>query len=151
MSEPALPDVREWAIAQQIPGVGRRGPVGYEAQVAYSQAHGLPEPAREERAPREKRQRAFSGPSCSCGRRWEGLVECHCRRCHVHFKSVSSFDQHIMPIPGTERTWCADPLTLTYRSGSHKGERKFREIAAHHGLMIVRAEERPDQEEIESR
>lgn len=155
---PAPPAIRQWAIANSIPGVGQRGPVGYEALVAYAQAHGLPEPERLERAAtppspaaKPRKPRTWAGPSCSCGRRWEGLKECHCSRCHVHFRSEFAFDAHLLLIPNTEDTRCVDPLTIEYRSGVHKGERKFREIMAHHGLIIVRAEDRPDQEEIQSR
>lgn len=150
------PLIREWAIGQGL--AGARGPIGYDVQVAYADAFGLSEPERPERLPRErvmgvaaKRERKFTGSACTCGRKWEGLRECHCARCHVHFRSEASFDGHLQLVPNTEDVVCVDPLTIVYRSGAKKGERKYREVAAHHGLIIVRAEERPDQTEIESR
>lgn len=144
----ALPDVRSWAIGQGLPGVGARGPVSYEAQLAYARAHELPDPPRQERAQVVKKERKFSGAVCGCGRRWEGNVECHCRRCHRHFRSVITFDMHIVPVPGTEGTMCANPEAIYYRSGARKGEPKMRRVHAHHGDIYVRAEERPDQESI---
>ena len=154
MTAPTLPGVREWALANAVAGVGTRGPIGYDVHVAYAEAHGLPQPERQERPVQQReRQRSsrFRGAVCSCGRKWEGLVECHCRRCHRHFRSEVPFDAHLRPIPGTEESECVDPLTILVRSGARKGERKFREVAAHYGLIFVRAEERPDQTEIESR
>lgn len=140
--------VRAWAIQQGLPGVGARGPVGYDAQLAYARAHNLPDPPRTERVPVVKRQRKFTGATCDCGRRWEGHVECHCKRCHRHFRSVITFDMHLVPVPATDGTMCADPERIVYRSGKHKGERKMRRVRAHHGDIYVRAEERPDQESI---
>lgn len=145
----AYADVRTWALEQGLPGVGARGPVGYEAQLAYARAHGLPDPERQERPqPAERKERKFTGATCSCGRRWEGLVEAHCTRCHAHFRSAIPFDMHIVGIPATEATMCADPGKIQYRSGVRKGEPKLRLVHGHHGDLWVRAEERPPQESI---
>jgi hypothetical protein len=157
MSAPPLPEIRQWAVLQGLPGAGRRGPVSYDVQVAYAEQFGLPAPDRVERPlrnsprPTASPARPFRGSSCRCGRRWEGAVECHCSRCHKHFRSETSFDGHLRLIPGTERAECVDPLAIYYRSGAKKGEPKYREVAVHHGLLIVRAEDRPDQLEIETR
>ena len=36
--------------------------------------------------------------SCSCGRQWTGLAQCHCGKCHCHFTTESSFDRHRMDL-----------------------------------------------------
>lgn len=139
--------VRAWAIGHGLIGERARGPIGHNVKVAYAKAHDLPEPEKPP-APASKRERKFSGSVCSCGRAWEGLVECHCRRCHLHFRSVIGFDMHLAAVPGTDETRCLPVEQIRYRSGQNKGEPKLRIVRAHHGELVVRAEERPDQESI---
>lgn len=156
MGEPLLtttvPDLRVWAIGQGL--AGTRGPIGYDTQLAYADAFGLPAPPPP--APRTttvpvrapKRERKFAGSTCSCGRRWEGLVECHCRGCHRHFRASTWFDLHLSLGPDGETSVCSDPHDITYRSGVRKGEPKMRLVRSHHGEVWTSAEERPSQESI---
>lgn len=144
----ALPDVRSWAIQQGL--AGTRGPIGYDVQVAYATAHGVdappqPEP-RKVTVPRKSERRARKNTQCTCGREWEGLVECHCSGCHRHFRTVTWFDLHLVLAADGETSRCVDPATVTYRSGGKKGEPKMRLAHGHHGDLWTSAEERPPQE-----
>jgi hypothetical protein len=61
--------------------------------------------------------------SCGgCGRRWDGLSQAHCARCHNHFSSVNNFDAHrrdggCRP-PQTARRDNGQPI-FTARQGPH--------------------------------
>jgi hypothetical protein len=51
-----------------------------------------------------------------CERRWTGLTECHCARCHAHFGGITAFDRHLSPSgcrsPGSVRTRHDQPAFL---------------------------------------
>jgi hypothetical protein len=51
---------------------------------------------------------------CGCGRRWTGLAEAHCPRCHAHFSRVSNFDRHL-PLTGPCRPPAEAGLVLDAR------------------------------------
>lgn len=140
-----LTDVRAWAVREGLLEAGRRGPVSLELQRAHAAAHDLPEPQPVERGAGPKRERPFTGAHCSCGRRWEGLAEAHCPRCHLHFRNVGAFDLHLVGIPGTEDTKCLTVDQVRYRQGAQKGYPKLKVVSGHHGPLVARAGERPEE------
>jgi hypothetical protein len=87
-----LENVRAWARAHDHP-VSRKGPVSYEVRVAYAEAHGL-EPPTPPKTLGKVRNVTFNASCDGCGRKWQGLRECHCYGCHLHFTSVTGFDAH---------------------------------------------------------
>lgn len=137
-----LAQVRAWAKQQAIIAASARGPLPHAAQVAYAQAHGLPEPEKPARAEKQKRERVLI--DCSCGRKWEGLRECHCRGCHAHFRSPEGFDQHLVLGDDGETSVCRNPADIRYRSGKRKGYPKFRSVDAFYGPIFALGEERPE-------
>lgn len=38
-----------------------------------------------------------------CDKEWHGLAECHCSKCHEHFKSIAGFDKHRLTEKGNRR------------------------------------------------
>lgn len=92
--------VRDWA-KQNGYEVGIRGRIAPAVWSAYAEAH--PGFARE--VPQSGS--AICAPGC--GRRWTGLKECHCRRCHAHFSTVDNFDGHLVD------SKCIDPLGASVR------------------------------------
>lgn len=79
--------VRDWATAQGHT-VGTKGRIAPAIWTAYAEAH--------EGFERETPQSGTALCDPGCGRRWTGLNECHCRRCHAHFSTVANFDAHLV-------------------------------------------------------
>lgn len=141
-----LPDVRSWGVREGLLKPGSRGPVSIDVRRAHALAHGLPEPESTPKKTTPIRERPFAGAECSdCGRRWEGHAECHCRRCHLQFRNVGAFDLHLTGVPGSEDTRCLGVDEVRYRSGAQKGYPKLKVVDAHHGPLITRAGERPEE------
>lgn len=140
-----LSDVRSWAVREGLLEAGRRGPVPLDLQRAHARAHNLPEPEATTRDGKARRERPFAGAQCSCGRRWEGLAEAHCPRCHLHFRNVGAFDLHLAGVPGTEDTRCLPVEQVRYRQGAQKGYPKLKVVSGHHGPLVARAGDRPEE------
>lgn len=90
--------VRDWAKEQGYE-VGIRGRIAPAIWTAYAEAH----------EDFEREVPNGGGVHCpGCGRRWTGLRECHCRRCHCHFSTVANFDGHLFATEHGSK--CVNPL-----------------------------------------
>lgn len=109
--------VRDWARRNGYE-VGIRGRLAPAIWSAYANEH--------EGFEREAPQSGTAVCAPGCGRRWTGLRECHCRRCHAHFSTVANFDAHL--VDGK----CIDPLEASI------GGSKLREKETVWGTIYVR-------------
>lgn len=88
---------------------------------------------------------------CSCGRKWDGLAECHCAGgpgdpgCHLHFLSVAGFDQHRVAM----RCYTLDELRERPSKKAALGVQRMYETTRMHGPVWVTAlrptKEAPDE------